>query len=378
MREWRRVDSTGGWEFLIDVGDIPSRLNDVRDAIAAGMRITVHANGEDRGLVSLSALKPIIHQVEELCISVAGRLTDVEVLGDAWNLRSLDIEISAADGRAELSELPNLEQFSGSINRVTASVLRNPRLRFLSVLGAIPRSFARVAGPVESFMQEGARAQTELPVFAQPDAMRSIGRIGPARFDIRQLSEMTGLREFSLGACGEVEGLSLLSGLPALARLEFRGVSTREDWEDLPSVSSALIWDISPYPSAALLGEWRLAGWSVPADSPDERVAPLSSDVAGDGESWGVYMSRFEDLAEAVEAFDGSVAHGLHGEQFILGVVAELRASGEQLAPEPDSESGLTAVYFPTREQAERVYERAREMLDAGPARQLELIRAGS
>ncbi|MBC6493383.1 hypothetical protein [Microbacterium sp. 4-7] len=83
-------------------------------------------------------------------------------------------------------------------------------------------------------------------------------------------------------------------------------------------------------------------------------------------------------MAEAAEAFDGSAAGGLHGELFILGVVAELRGRGVTLDPEPDSESGFAAVYFPDRAQAEQVFLSARVAINADTTTKIGHLRAGA
>lgn len=117
--------------------------------------------------------------------------------------------------------------------------------------------------------------------------------------------------------------------------------------------------------------------WIAPLDPPSKPVEALVLDEAGDGESWGVFMSRFDDLAEAVSVVDGTVASGLHGERFLLGVVAELRRGGVALDPEPDSEGGFTAVYFPDRDQAGPVFESAQEALKASTEAKTAYLRAG-
>lgn len=370
---YERIDA---FQYVMQVDDLVTDAEELREAIDAGMRIGIFSGRASVSAVSLRFLAPVIGEIRDLWVN-SERVTDIDVLDDALSLRSLEFEVEVFDGRMDLSQLPHLEEYRGAIKRSTATVLHNPRLRILTVDGAIPKSFARIAGPVEKFVHLGARSQTELPEFAHPEALRSIQRAGPARFDLAQLARFTGVQDVDVSSCADVTSLTTLSRLPELSRVTFNHSATTESWDDLPEVADGFLIEVSPHPSRQFLEARRAAGWIVP-ELDDVAVDAISIDEAADGESWGVYMSRFDDLAEAVDALDGSMAHGLHGEQFILGVVAELRESGDELDPEPDSEGDFTAVYFPTREQAERVYERAREMLGAGPARQLELIRAGS
>ncbi len=361
----------------MSVDGLITNMDELRAATGAGMRITITAGSGPKSVTSLAFLAPIVADIRDLWVNTVNRITDVEVLNDARNLRSLAFATGSCDGRADLSALPHLEEFGGYLTRAVASVLQNRSLRFLRVEGAIPKTFARVAGPVEKFEQNGARSQSELPLFSQPEKMRTLWRAGPARFDLGHLSAMIGLIELDLGACDDVVGLSEISNLRGLERLTFNGCTTREPWETLPMVPWGYLNEVHPIPSEQFLTERRQAGWMVPDVSEGDIGSALTLDEAGDGDSWGVFMSRFDDLAAAVELFDDSIAGGMHGEYFILGVVAELRDQGAVLDPEPDSESGFTAVYFPDRAQAEQVFARAQELLVADPATQLRFLRAG-
>ncbi|WP_314095025.1 hypothetical protein [Microbacterium foliorum] len=374
--EWYRADGTEANEYVMSVDDLVTDADELRAAIEAGMRITISAGGGPKGVTSLGFLAPVIAEVRDLWVGTINRVTDVAILEEAVQLRSLTWAVGACAERVDLSALPNLEEFGSSVTRTVASVLQNPSLRFLRVEGAIPPSFARVSGPVEIFEQEGGRSQIDLPAFAMPEVLRSIIRVGPAQFDLGQLVGMTGLSKFALKVCADVIGLSELRRLPDLTEVMFNGCTTRERWEDLPRVPSAFLVDIFPHPATSALSEWREAGWMVWGDPPEMQVEAISVDEAGDGESWGVYMSRFEDLADAVEIFDGRTPGGRHGERFILGVVAELRSEGVKLVPEPDSEGDFTAVYFPDADQAQQVFERAKGLLHVDTETQLKYLRA--
>lgn len=376
MRSWRRANGSEATQYCMSVDDVVTDIDELRAASEAKMRITIHAGRGPRSVTSLAFLAPIIGEVRDLRIGTVNRITDVEVLNGARRLRSLSFAVGSCDGRLELSDIPQLEEFRGPVTRAVSSVLKNPALRFLEVEGPVPKSFALVAGPIENYKQEGGRFQAELPAFAQPRAMRSLSRIGPVAFDFGQVSEMTELVDLEVSLCKDLVGLSKLSRLRSLARLTLKGVATRERWEDLPAVRWGFMNDVSPVPSKEFLAERRQMGWRVPAAPRDPEPA-LTVDEAGDGESWGVFLSRFDDLAEAVDLLNGLPASGVHGEQFLLGVVAELRSQGEELDPEPDSEGGFTAVYFPDRRQAEQVYVRARELLTAEPAAQLSYLQGG-
>ncbi|WP_449407473.1 hypothetical protein [Microbacterium maritypicum] len=370
---YERVDAL---QYSMQVDDLVTDAGELREAIDAGMRIGIFSGTASVSSVSLRFLAPVIGEIRDLWVN-SERVTDIDVLDGALSLRSLEFEVEVFDGRMDLSQLPHLEEFRGAIKRSTATVLNNPRLRILTVDGAIPKSFPRISGPVEKFVHFGARSQTELPEFAHPEELRSIQRGDAARFDLAQLASFTGVEDVEVSSCADVTGLSTLSRLPELSRVVFNHSATTESWDDLPPVADGVLIAVSPNPSQAFLEARRAAGWLVPAlyELP---VEAISIDVAADGESWGVYMSRFDDLGEAVDALDGSMAHGLHGEQFILGVVAELRASGDEFDPEPDSEGDFTAVYFPTREQAERVFESARELLGAHTATKVAIMGAGA
>lgn len=376
VSSWVRSDGTKGLCYAMDVDDLVTDPHVLRAAVDAGMQIATYGGIGTKEVTSLAFLAPIIAEVRDLWIGTANKITDVEILTEARHLRSLGFAVGSCVGRADLSILPYLEEFKGSISRAVGSVMHNPRLRFLNVLGSVPKSFMNVAGPVEIYLQEGGRSQAEVPFFAQPEAMRSFTRIGTARFDIGQLAEMSTLAEFELSLCGDVTGLSVLSRLPALNRLALKSCTTTERWEGLPNVPQGLLIELNPVPSRAFLNERRRAGWII-TEMDDEPPAALVLEESGDGASWGVFMSRFEDLTEAVDNLDGSAAHGFHGERFILGVVAELRSQGATLDPEPDSESASTAVYFPDRVQAHQVYARAQELLSGDASTQLKYLRGG-
>lgn len=231
--EWYRADGTEANEYVMSVDDLVTDADELRAAIEAGMRITISAGGGPKGVTSLGFLAPVIAEVRDLWVGTINRVTDVAILEEAVQLRSLTWAVGACAERVDLSALPNLEEFGSSVTRTVASVLQNPSLRFLRVEGAIPPSFARVSGPVEIFEQEGGRSQIDLPAFAMPEAMRSIIRVGPAQFDLGQLVGMTGLSKFALKVCADVIGLSELRRLPDLTEVMFNGCTTRERWEDL-------------------------------------------------------------------------------------------------------------------------------------------------
>lgn len=376
VTRWYRTGRRGGEMYSMQIDDLVTDEDELRAAIRAGMCIGVYTGSAPVREVSLAFLAPVISELRHLWVN-AVTLKDVEVLNDARSLQSLELEVlRSIPGRVDLSDLPHFEEFSGTVTRSVASALKNPGLRVLTVRGAIPKSFAHVVGPVERFEQVGGRSQTELPKFAHPEAMRSISRIGVARFDLAQLAQMPGLEELEVTLCADVVGLSELSRFSNLNKVTFKGAATQERWEDLPHVPKAFLSEVRPFPSLEFLEERQAEGWIVPHPSEGVPVDALTVDEAGDEESWGVYLSRFDDIAEAVELFDGSVPGGRAGERLILGVVAELRSEGVALDPEPDSEGSFTAVYFPDQTQAERVYARAREVLDADAATQLRYLRA--
>lgn len=374
---WYRADGSEALQYAMSADDLVTDPAELRAAIDAGMRITVTSGSSPASVTSLDFLEPVIDDVQDLWVGTVGRVVGANILPNARLLRSLAFAAGACSDRPDLSSLPHLEEFSGGVTRTTASVLRNPDLRFLRVEGVIPKSFARVAGKLEVFEHHGARSATELPVFEHPESMRRMLRVGPSSFNLRQLEGMTNLAEFRLNVCGEVIGLASLARLPHLSRLQFNGVATREDWADVPVVGSGFMLDITPYPSESVLASWAAAGWILP-DRPASPVDAITLDEAGDGEAWGVFIAQFDGLAEAAEAFDGTVAGGLHGELFILGIVAELRSRGVTLDPEPDSENGFTAVYFPDRAQAEQVFLSARVAINAGTTTKIGHLRAGA
>jgi hypothetical protein len=377
VRTWYRLDGTEAEKYLMRTDDLVTDVDELRAAIGAGMGITIFSGPAPKSDTSLAFLAPLIDEVRDLSLNSTGRFTDVEVLNEATNLRSLNYEVNPNRGRIDLENLPRLEEFTGILTPTVASVVRNPGLRFLSVYGPAPKSFPRVVGPVEIFELNGGRSLTSLPVFEQPEAMQSMTRIGPSRFDLAELAEMTELTKVEVSACDDVIGLSRLALLPKLNRLTFKGCTTQKRWEDLPPVQDGFLMTISPLPTREFLEERRAAGWIVPLPSEEPSAEALTVDESGDGESWGVYMSRFDDLAEAVDQLDGSVPGGLHGELLILSVVAELKSQGVLLDPEPDSEGSFTAVYFPDQEQAEQVFARVRDALSADAATQLRYLQVG-
>lgn len=375
---WLRADDSDLPHFAMTVDDLVTDPVELRTAIDAGMRIMITMGAGANTATSLGFLRPVIDRLQHLWVGTPGRITDIEVLADARNLRSLAFAAGSCEGRVDLSGLPVFEEFEGPVTRAAGSALRNPGLRFLRVEGAIPKTFSRVSGPVEIFEQSGARSQVELPVFEQPHAMRKLWRAGPARFDLAQIAGMTRLAELMIGSCDDLIGLSELSSLTSLEKLEIKYCTSKEPWEDPPPVPWAFLCEVSPAPSAEFAERKRADGWLVHSWTTDSSPV-LTVDEAGDeGDSWGVFMSRFDDLADAVDLLDGSGAGGMHGELFLLGVVHELRSQGIVLDPEPDSESGFTAVYFPDRRQAEQVYERAQELLAADAETQLRYLRAGT
>lgn len=348
-------------------------LDEVRAAIEAGMVISLEGGSGTRSTTSLAFLAPVVPILTDLRIHTPNTVTDVDVLASAIKLRALQFSVGKCADIVDFSQLPHLEIFDGVVTRTVASVLRNPRLRMLSVYGAIPKSFARVAGPIEFFDQEGGRSQTTLPEFAQPEAMTKLARRGPAQFDLAQLTGMTNLQDLELTLCDDATGLAVLGQLPKLSK-QLKAVRTRESWSDLPDIPWAFVIELSPTPSEDLLTKWRSTGWIVHIDPPTPTGEEVVVDDAGDGESWGLYINRFDGLAAAVDALHATVASGIHGERLVLGAIAELRTQGVTLDPEPDSESGLTAIYFPTRDQAEHVANLVRTLLHADTDTQLRYL----
>ncbi|MFK3676203.1 hypothetical protein ACI2IP_00645 [Microbacterium sp. NPDC090218] len=376
VRQWFRLDRTKAEQYVMQVENLVTDVGELRAAIDAGMSISIFSGPVPKSqTTSLSFLAPVIGELRDLSLISAGRFTDLEVLNGATNLRSLNYEVGPSRDRVDLAGLPRFEEFTGVLTRTVASVVENPGLRFLSIYGPKPAPFARVVGPVEIFSFVGARSQTVLPVFEHPKAMRSMTRVSPSRFDLAQLGEMTGLTEIKVGACDDVVGLSAMALLPKLNSVTFQYCGTAERWEDVPRVAEGFLMAVSPFPSVAFLEERRAAGWIVPQLWEGEPVEALTVDESADGEGWGVYMSRFDDLADAVELLDGSAPDGLHGESLILGVVAELNKEGARLDAEPDSEGSFTAVYFPDQAQAEQVYARAKDVLASDASAQLAYLR---
>lgn len=374
------IDDTDVLIYAVDLGDVDIdvdlEIDEVRAAIDAGMVIALEGGNGPRSTTSLAFLAPVIPILTDLRVATSNTVTDVDVLADAVKLRALQFIAGKCADVVDFSHLPHLEIFDGDVTRTVASVLRNPHLRSLSVYGAIPKSFARVAGPVEFFDQEGGRSQITLPEFAQPEAMTKLARRGPAQFDLTQLTQMTNLRELELTLCDDVSGLPALGQLPNLSKVRLKEVGTRESWNELPDLPWAFVLDLSPTPSDALLTKWRSAGWLIHIDPPTPPGEEVVVDDAGDGESWGLYVNRFDGLAAAVDILHRTVASGIHGEQLVLGAIAELRTQGATLNPEPDSESGLTAVYFPTHDQAEQVAALVRTILDADTDTQIRYLTA--
>lgn len=375
---WHQVGGRSISEFSVD----PDRLdevdiNELRAAVEAGMSISIEGGSGTTSTTSLAFLAPIVPILRDLQVWTSNRITDLDVLSDAQNLRAFQFIVGRCADVLDLSQFPHLEVFEGEMTKSISSVLRNPSLRFLRVLGAIPKSFARVSGPVEVFDQEGGRSQSTLPEFHHPEAMTRLFRRGPAQFDLTQLTGMPNLADLEITSCPDVSGLAALAGLPKLADLQLKGVGTRESWDLIPPHPiRALLNELSPYPPTSLLETWRAAGWSVPLDPEPDDSEEIVVDDAGDGESWGVYMSRFDSLAAAVDVLDGTVAGGRHGERLILSAVAELRAEGAVLDAEPDSEGDFAVVYFPTQDQAEQVAALARTILQSDTATQLHHLRA--
>lgn len=376
--QWNRADGSKAAEYMMRVDDLVVDTSQLREVVNEGMRITIFSGSAPKATTSLSFLAPVIDDVRDLWIGTVNQIIDVEVLNRARNLRSLSFTTGPCDGRLELSTLPYLEEFEGKVTRVVSSVLRNPSLRFLKIEGKIPNADLRIAGPVEVFEQRGARSQIELPTFAHPEALRALSRLGSASFDLNQLAGMTGLGELTLMS-SELSGVTELAKLERLERLTLGGRLTTGSWDDLPMVPWGRLEDVRPVPSKKFLAERRRAGWWVPDDPVESRNEALTIEAAGEVAAghWGVFMSRFDALGEAVELFDDSTPGGIHGEYFLLGVVAELRGQMVDLAAEADSEGDFTAVYFRDRAQAELVYARAKELLSADPATQLAYLRAG-
>lgn len=374
---WFRLDGTEGREYGLDSDNLDDvSIDELRAAVDADLRLSIVGGSGTATTTSLARLAPLIPELRDLQLATANRITGLDVLSGARNLRSFEFTVGQCADVLDLSLLPRLEEFRGDIKRGVSSVLRNPGLRFLQVWGAIPKSFARVTAPVEYFEQEGGRSQITLPEFAHPEAIRRLERRGPAQFDLGQLSAMTNLTELEVTSCNEVSALSVLSELPKLSKLRFKGVGTGEPWDLVPALSWAFLIDLSPYPSSEVVARWRAAGWIVPDDAYSSDAEEIVVDDAGDGESWGVFMSRFESLAASVDELEGTVAGGRHGELLVLSAVAELRAQGATLDPEPDSEGDSTAVYFPTREQAEQVATLARTILHSDTATRLRYLRS--
>ncbi|MFC4139471.1 MULTISPECIES: hypothetical protein [unclassified Microbacterium] len=367
---WYRMDHSKAKGYVLSPGEQGVDIAEMRAAIHPGTQIWVGFGQGPRTTVSLGSLAPAIAEVTDLQVATYHRVAEVEVINAARKLRSLSFFTGPCDGILELADFPRLEELRTKVNRVSASGLRNPKLKFLSVEGAIPKSFARVVGPVEVFEQEGGRAQGELPVFEQPEAMRSITRMGPGRFDLNQLRPMKNLTHLTITMCPDIVGIDALHDLPSLKFVAFKGCGASERWEDLPDIPKVMLYEISPIPSKRFLEEKLAAGWSVPppelADQADQEPGDaVFVDDDGEGDEWGVFMNRFDVLAEAADRFDGAVASGRHGERFLLGVVAELREQGAVLKPEPDSEGGFTAVYFPEQAQADLVADRAKSILES-------------
>lgn len=367
---WYRMDGSKAMGYALMYDGAGFDAAEMRAAVEAGMQVGLGFEEGPRRTVSLASLAPEMSHVIDFDLSTINRISEVEVLNAARKLRSLSFFTGPCDGILELADFPRLEELRTKVNRVSASGLRNPKLRFLSVEGAIPKSFARVVGPVEVFEQEGGRAQGELPVFEQPVAMRSITRMGPGRFDLNQLRPMKNLTHLTITMCPDIVGIDALHDLPSLKFVAFKGCGTSERWEDLPDIPKVMLYEISPIPSREFLEEKLAAGWSVPppelADQADQEPGDaVFVDDDGEGDEWGVFMNRFDVLAEAADLFDGAVASGRHGERFLLSVVAELREQGAVLKPEPDSEGGFTAVYFPEQAQADLVADRAKSILES-------------
>ncbi|WP_449407470.1 hypothetical protein [Microbacterium maritypicum] len=374
---WYPLSGGEAAEYVIEVEDPPTDAADLREAIHEGMRITVEGGAKSGPDFSLAFLDPVIGEVKDLRISTWNPVTGVSCLSGAARLRSLEFEVGSSSETADLELLPQLEAFRGKITRTVGSVLRNANLKYLQVDGAIPKTSASVAGPLQLFVQQGARAQTVLPELSDASALKRLVRIGVNFFDLDQLDGMSNLTELTLSLCREVSGLSALSRLPRLSSLEFKGVGTRELWESIPNVPFGLMQELTPHPPKSVLANWRRLNWIAPLDAPSKQVEALVLDEAGDGDSWGVLLTRFDHLAEAVSVVDDAVASGLHGERFLLGIVAELRRGGAVLDPEPDSEGGLTAVYFSDRPQAALVFERAREALGSSVEAKSAYLRDG-
>lgn len=376
---WHRFDGMEIPDYSVDPDQLDEvGIDELRAAVDAGLSISIVGGSGTGSTTSLAFLEPIIPVVRDLRLWTSNQVTELDVLAGAHNLRTLHYVVGRCSEVLDLSGLRQLEAFDGDITRSVASVLRNPSLRLLRVWGAIPKSYAHVVGPIEVYEQEGGRSQVTLPEFAHPGAMTRLSRRGAAQFDLSEVSAMMNLVKLEITNCKDLSGLSVLADLSKLANLQLKGVGTRERWDLVPDVPSAFMLDLSPHPSASLLASWRAAGWLVPDDPQPSQTEEIFVDEAGDGESWGVFMSRFEGLAAAVEALEGIAAGGRHGELLILGAVTELRAGGATLNPEPDSEGDYAAVYFPTRDQAEQVATLARTMLHSDTATQLRYLDSNS
>ncbi|MGQ7311717.1 hypothetical protein ACUOFU_08465 [Microbacterium arabinogalactanolyticum] len=375
---WRRMDGSESPSYVMSYDSIVEDSDELLAAIEAGMQISIYG-GKSGGVTSLSFLDPVIEEIRDLYIGTINRITDVQVLNKARNLRSLTFATGPCDGVMKLAELPFLEELEISVSRVVASALLNPNVKYLTVYGAMPKSFVRVRGPVEVFVQEGGRAQEDLPIFEQPAAMRSIWRAGPRRFDLGQLAEMWELRELTLGACPDVVGIGALAELSNLEFAAFKECGTSERWEDLPDIPRAMLFEVSPIPDTDFIQRKKAVGWILPLIDPNDEREQIFVDEDEDEGSFGVFMDRFDALSAAVELYDDSTPSGIHGELFLQGVIAELRAQGVKLDPEADSEGGFTALYFPERSQAEQVADRAREVLEeANPGELAAYLRRGA
>jgi len=375
---WMRMDGSESPSYVMSYDSIVEDPDELLAAIEAGMQISIYG-GKSGAVTSLAFLEPVIGGVRDLRIGTINRIVDVDVLNRAQSLRSLTFATGPCDGVLRLGDLPFLEELRVTVTRTLSSALRNPNLRYLSVEGAIPKSFSRISGPIEVFVQEGGRGQEKLPSFEQPAMMRSITRMGPGQFDISQLGEMRSLKELTVTACPNIVGIKTLKTLPGLQSAAFKGCETREKWEDLPDIPCVMLSDVSPMPDRDFLERKKAAGWLVADGESGSEQEDIFVDEDEEEGSFGVFMGRFNALAGAVEIYDDSAPTGVHGELFLQGVIAELRAQGVKLDPEADSEGGLTALYFPERSQAEQVADRAREVLeDANPGVLVAYLRRGA
>lgn len=152
----------------------------------------------------------------------------------------IGIAVGSSSESVDLESLPQLEAFRGKITRAVASVLRNANLKYLQVDGAIPKTFARVAGPLRLFGNKGARPD-HVARISDASALRRIVRIDVNAFDLDQLDGMSNLTELALSLCAEVSGLSSLSRLPLLSKLEFKAVGTCEQWARIPDLPWAFM-----------------------------------------------------------------------------------------------------------------------------------------